>query len=92
MREGEIHMNQQDRIAITLQLAKKTKHQIGEILAESYLGDSKLNALEEQWYAMDDVIEQLEVALELERRYVESGNAARDFQEGELLRQAESNE
>lgn len=82
-------MDQQDRVAITLNLSKKTKHYIGEILAESYLGDAKLNALEEQWYAMDDVIEQLEVALELERRYVESGEAAADFREGELLRAAE---
>lgn len=81
-------MEQQDRVAITLAMAKKVKAYLKEIDDNNVMGDKATRMIMACYEDMDITIQEIENYQHELETYVNSSQAAEDFREGELLKQA----
>lgn len=81
-------MTQTDRIEIAKAKLRSLEAAINDIIMNNCMGDDKTKDLSDiEFFPILEALDDYEGNWD---KYVESGDYARDFQEGELLRQAEA--
>lgn len=83
-------MTHTDKIAVLLAIMDSAKAKIKELGYESVLGSRGADILEDAEISLEQAIDHIGGYQNKYNEYVDSGDCARDFQEGELLRQAEA--
>ena len=83
-------MTHADKIAVLLAILNSARKNVDNLIAESFLGDRIVRGLVTASGEIQDAINGIADYQTEYDGYVNSGQAARDFQEGELLRQAEA--